>query len=81
MSLIRDTLKNPRTGEWSRKNITSFASFVFSIAYVTYCTVMDKELHEFVVLNFLALSGGMLGLSSWEKLNIKPKTTKDEGEQ
>lgn len=77
--LINDTLKNPRTGEWSRKNVTSFISFFFSIAYVTYCTVYDKELHEFVVLNFLALSGGMLGLSSWEKLNIKKPTDAQQG--
>lgn len=71
MKIIDDTLKNPRTGEWSRKNLTSFVSLIFAIAYVSYCTVYDKTLHEFVVLNFLALAGGMLGVSSWEKLNLK----------
>jgi len=31
--LIRDTLMNPRTGEWSRKNLTAATSMVYAMWY------------------------------------------------
>lgn len=71
MKIVRDTLKNPRTGEWSRKNLTSFFSLLYAMAYPAYGMVFDKTVHEFVVIGFLGLAGGMLGVSSWEKLNLK----------
>jgi hypothetical protein len=30
----------------------------------------DKIVHEFIVIGFLTLAGGMMGVSSWEKANI-----------
>jgi hypothetical protein len=74
MKIVRDTLKNPKTGEWSRKNLTSFTSLMFAMAYSAYGMAFDKEVHEFVVIGFLSLAGGMLGVSSWEKLNLKKPT-------
>lgn len=75
MKLIDETLKNPKTGQWSRKNITSFVSFIFAMVYsLTGSYWADGQVHEFIVVSFLGLSGGMLGVSSWEKFNInKPQ--------
>jgi hypothetical protein len=70
MSLIRDTLKNPKTGQWSRKNLTSVTSLFYAMAYPAYGMIFDKTVHEFVVIGFLTLAGGMLGVSSWEKKNL-----------
>lgn len=71
MKLIDHTLKNPRTGEWSRKNCTAAFSVLFAAAYSGIGMLLDKTVHEFVVWGFLTLAGSMLGVSSWEKLNIK----------
>lgn len=67
MKIINETLKNPKTGQWSRKNLTSFTSFVFAMFYAGYGLLFGGEVHDFVVFGFLSLSGGMLGVSSWEK--------------
>lgn len=71
MKIIDHTLKNPRTGEWSRKNLTSFISLVFAMVYSMIGLIYDKTVHEFVVVGFLMLAGGMLGVSSWEKKNLR----------
>lgn len=70
MKLIHDTLKNPQTGMWSRKNITCFVSFMWAIIYSGYGLYSEKDIQEFVVIGFLSLSAGLLGLSSWEKKNL-----------
>ena len=77
--LIRDTLMNPRTGEWSRKNLTAATSFLFSMGYSLVGSFWaDKQVHEFVLLGFLGLSGGMLGISTWEKKNLPREEVKTE---
>lgn len=63
-------LKNPKTGRFSRKNITVFVCLVYAILYSTYGMIFDKTVHEFVVWGFLTLAGGLLGVSSWEKKNL-----------
>ena len=77
--LIRDTLMNPQNGEWSRKNLTAFTSLVYVMWYAGYGLMYDKAVHEFIVLFFASLTGGMLGLSSWEKKNLPNNETKIDG--
>jgi hypothetical protein len=77
--LINDTLKNPKTGEWSRKNLTGFACMLFSFAYVIYTTVADKEVHEFVVAIFVGAALTCLGISSWEKVYV-PKNNSNSND-
>jgi len=48
---------------------------VFAVFYCGYGMVHDKDVQEFVVMAFLGLSAACLGISSWEKLNLKPGTT------
>lgn len=79
MKIISQTLKNPKTGQWSRKNLTSFVSFLFAMLYSLLGMIMDKTVHEFVVIGFLTLAGGMLGVSSWEKKNIQQPQNTDDG--
>jgi hypothetical protein len=71
MKIIDETLKNPKTGEWSRKNITSMASFVSAIVYAFVGLFFNYEVKEFIFIGFLSLTGSLLGISSWEKLNLK----------
>lgn len=68
--LIDETLKNPKNGQWSRKNLTSFLAFVFAMFYAGYGLVFEKEIHDFVVIGFLSLTASLLGISSWEKKNL-----------
>lgn len=73
--LVHDTLKNPKTGNWSRKNVTGFIAFTYTIVYCSYGQIYDKTIHEFVVLGFLGAAISCLGISSWEKVNIKKAET------
>lgn len=75
--LINDTLKNPRTGEYSRKNITGFLAFIVAVVYCMYALVHDKVIQEFVVALFLGTAMTCLGLSSWEKVNVTKKIEAD----
>jgi hypothetical protein len=68
--LILETLKNPKTGEWSRKNLTSFASFSFACIYSLIGLIFEKDVHDFVVIGFLSLTASLLGISTWEKKNL-----------
>jgi hypothetical protein len=73
--LIADTLKNPKTGRHSRKNWTGFVSFIFSMAYVTFCTITNRNVQEFVLVPFLTVTMTCFGMSSWEKVNLKQDGT------
>ncbi len=65
--IVTDTLKNPMTGRWSRKNLTGFMSFGFAMFYSTYGMILNKQVQEFVVMSFLTVTATCLGISSWEK--------------
>lgn len=68
MKLVDDTLKNPTTGKWSRKNVTSFVSFVFAMIYSeTGSYWSDGTVHEFVVFAFLGFAAGLLTSNLWNK--------------
>jgi hypothetical protein len=71
--LIRDTLQNPKTGQWSRKNITSASSFAALVLYVFGMPFFGHEVHDFVAATFATLTGSLLGISSWEKFNLNQK--------
>lgn len=73
--IIRDTLMNPKTGQWSRKNLACVTSLFYAMWYAGYGLVIGKDVQEFVIWGFLGLSGGLLGLSSWEKKNLNVNTT------
>jgi hypothetical protein len=79
-AIINDTLKNPKTQQWSRKNITGFICMVCAIYYCLYGLIYDKTIQEFVVAIFVGASLTCLGISSWEKANIN-KINKDEDEK
>lgn len=85
IEIVEQTLKNPKTGQWSRKNITSAASFIFSVIYsLTGSFWADKKVHEFIVLSFIGLTASLLGISSWEKANIikaDAKKTSDDADR
>lgn len=68
IKLIEDTLKTD--GKWSRKSLTCFACLIFAMAYSGYGLIEEKEVKEFVVIAFLSVATGSLGLSSWEKKNL-----------
>ena len=76
--IVRETLMNPKTNQWSRKNIAAFVSLVFAFTYAYIGMICDKEVHEFVFLGALGLTGYNLGLSSWEKKHV---TTVDSSVQ
>jgi hypothetical protein len=69
-NIIDQTLKNPKSGLWSRKNLTGFTSFVFAMAYSAFGMAAGKEVQEFVVGLFLSVTVTCLGMSSWEKKNL-----------
>ena len=73
MGIIKDTLKNPGTNQWSRKNLTAVTSLFYAMWYAAHGLIFCGEVLEFVVFGFLGLAGGMLGVSSWEKFNINKK--------
>lgn len=68
--IISETLKNPNNGQWSRKNLTCFICILFAMVYSSYGMIAEKEVKEFVVIAFLSVATGLLGLSSWEKKNL-----------
>lgn len=72
-NIVNDTLKNPKTQQWSRKNLTGFISMIFAMGYCAYGVAFDKPIHEFVVAIFVGAALTCLGISSWEKANIEPK--------
>lgn len=74
--VVRDTLKNPKTNQWSRKSLTGFLCMMFAMGYCTYGVVKEKEIKEFVVAIFVGASLSCLGLSSWEKANVKNESDK-----
>lgn len=79
--LSNDTLKNPATGQWSRKNLTGFLSFVYLVFYCTHGLVREKEVHEFVVITFASIAVACLGISSWEKANIIKPSSVEKSDQ
>lgn len=81
MKLIDETIKNPKTGQYSRKNLTAILSFVFAMAYSAVGMLLDKQVHEFVVWGFLSLTGALLGVSSWEKKNLPERQKPEQQEQ
>lgn len=70
-TLINHTLKNPKTGEWSRKNITGFLCMVYAMSYCTHGLIIGCVVQEAIVGIFVGASLTCLGISSWEKLNLK----------
>jgi hypothetical protein len=81
VEIVEHTLKNPKTGQWSRKNVTSAASFIFSITYSLVGSFWaDKQVHEFIVLSFIGLTASLLGISSWEKANVVKAAAKKESD-
>lgn len=75
-AIVNDTLKNPSTKQWSRKNLTGFLCMVFAMVYCLYGLIYAKELQEFVVAIFVGASLTCLGISSWEKANVDRITKK-----
>jgi hypothetical protein len=70
--VVDQTLKNPKSGEWSRKNLTGFAAFIYSMYYCQDCMVRGVPIQEFVVAIYMGAALTCLGISSWEKYQLKP---------
>jgi hypothetical protein len=71
--IINHTLKNPKTGQWSRKNITGCLCVTYAMFYSTYGLFLDRQIQEVVVTSFLGAGLICLGISSWEKLSLSKK--------
>src|SRR4051812_10402322 len=69
--IVDQTLKNPKTGEWSRKNLTGFTAFLYSMYYCQDCMVRGATIQEFVVAIYTGVALTCLGISSWEKIQLK----------
>lgn len=85
MKILNDTLKNSK-GKYSRKSITAFASFVLAsyigVFIVVSNLLFDVEINPYAVqvfFGFLSLTGGVLGITVWDKFkNNAPKEGEDE---
>ena len=65
MKLIDDTLKHK--GKWSRKSLTSFASFIFALGYEIAMPLLGLPTKEYVFITLITLCGSVLGLTVWDK--------------
>jgi hypothetical protein len=74
--IINHTLKNPKTGKWSRKNLTGFLSFGYSMFYCSSGMITEKPVQEFVVAFYLGTALTCFRISAWEKINIKHDSQK-----
>lgn len=70
--IVEHTLQNPKSKQWSRKNLTSFTCLIYSMVYATGLISKDGEVHEFVVAIFVGAALTCLGISTWEKANVEP---------
>lgn len=68
--IVNECIKNPKTGQYSRKNVAGTFAFAFITAYCAYDIIIHKTIHEFVVAAYIAFAAACLGISSWEKANI-----------
>ena len=85
MKIINDTLKN--NGKWSRKSLTAFVSFVIAVIIGGYIVVSDwflqKEINRYAIdvfFGFLALSGGIFGLTVIDKIKNGRNVEKENPE-
>lgn len=67
MKILIDTLQNK--GKYSRKSVTAFASFLFSIIYEFVLPWFGFETKEYVFISLITLVGGTLGLTVLDKKN------------
>jgi uncharacterized membrane protein (DUF373 family) len=75
--ILNDTLKGP-SGKYSRKSLTMFVSFIISIILGTYIVfsdkILNKEINKYsidVFYGFLMLTGGLSGVTVWDKFKNK----------
>lgn len=69
-NIVLHTLKNPKTGQWSRKNLTGFTAFIYAMYHAAYGT----QSVEAVVGAFLMLTAACFGISAYEKKSILENT-------
>lgn len=67
MKIIEDTLKNPKTGNWSRKSLTAFTSFILAIVYEFILPFWGMNTKEYVFITLVTLTATVLGLTVWDK--------------
>jgi len=79
--IVDHCLKNPKTGQYSRKNVAGSLSFFTAVIYCGYGTMHDKPVQEFVIVAFLTFSAACLGISSWEKANVIKADAKKESDE
>lgn len=71
MKIIDETIKNPKTGQFSRKNISAFLSLGSAVGYSFLPLVVPTFVpHTDIVWAFLIFSASMLGVSTFEKINL-----------
>jgi hypothetical protein len=68
--IVNQTLKNPKSGLWSRKNLTGISCIGYAMGYSTYGLIASKTTQEFVVAIFVGAGLTCLGISSWEKKHV-----------
>lgn len=78
--IVDECIKNPKTGQYSRKNVAGTVAFAIATSYCTYDIVHNKVLHEFVIAAYLTFAAACLGISSWEKANVIKADAKKESD-
>ena len=71
MKILKDTLRNPGNGKYSRKSATALFCFVMSLSCFVLDTVLSYEVKEFYFESFFWGGMAMLGVTVGEKLGQK----------
>jgi len=71
VKIIDETIKNPKTGQFSRKNISAFISLSAAVSY-SFLPLFRPQFvpHSDIVWAFLIFSASLLGVSTFEKINL-----------
>jgi len=66
--MAKNILKNPETGEWRRKTIVMFVSFMFCIVQAVADQFFKYRIDYTIFFSFLVVGGGATVLTVIDKL-------------
>lgn len=71
MKIIDETIKNPKTNQYSRKNISAFIGLMSAVGYSFLPLIIPSfNPHSDIVWAFLLFTASLLGVSTYEKINL-----------
>lgn len=77
MKILHDTLKNPKTGRYSRKNITCCLCFTIALG-MTISWYMTGEIHMELFKSWIYIGEVTLGITVLDKAVSRFNTKKEE---